>query len=225
MRVRPPDSDDTVIGPGNFRRRFGGAAPRRAATKASARSKRAAQSGALPSLSRSAMPSAPSTSSSTTMLSVSSLIGRPKKRRAPSGVKLICTQQAAPKDSIITGPANRPAAKLAKRSLSPGLLAEADGEGFGEADHQRHGQRGVFDVAKMAGRGFAIAANVGDRILQAAGPARAAPSRTGRRPGGPVDRGAPSRRAWPSFRSEEPNRPCIQSKSARLLAGRFELPK
>jgi hypothetical protein len=44
----------------------------------------------------------------------------PRKRRAPSGVKLTWRQFDAPKESIVTGPANSPAVKLPNRSLPPG---------------------------------------------------------------------------------------------------------
>jgi hypothetical protein len=37
------------------------------------------------------------------MRSVSSLIGRPKKRRAPSGVSVISRQEEPPAERIITG--------------------------------------------------------------------------------------------------------------------------
>ncbi|CDX25960.1 hypothetical protein MPL3356_60170 [Mesorhizobium plurifarium] len=43
-----------------------------------------------------------------------------------------------------------------------GRVAEPDGEGLGEADHQRHGQRSIFDDAEMTGAGLAIAADIRD---------------------------------------------------------------
>ncbi|ESZ01859.1 hypothetical protein X738_01180 [Mesorhizobium sp. LNHC209A00] len=47
-----------------------------------------------------------------------------------------------------------------------GGSAKPDSEWFGKADHQRHGQRGIFDVMEIAGRGFAITEDIGDNAVK-----------------------------------------------------------
>ncbi len=59
------------------------------------------------------------------MASASSPIGTPKKRAAPGGVKLTWTHSAVPGESMITGPAKRPAAKLAMASPRCGVRPSA----------------------------------------------------------------------------------------------------
>ena len=95
-----------------------GPAATRRSSAASSSAKRSRQPGASCRRSTSSGASGPSTSSSATTRLVSSSIGSPRQRRAPSGVKSTWTPPAAPTNSVRMGRSLRPPTNVSKSAPS-----------------------------------------------------------------------------------------------------------
>ena len=75
---------------------------------------------------------------------------------------------------MVTGPANSPAVKLPNRSLPPGDRPRPIENGSPKLMTSGNGERGRLDLTEMAGRGFAISGQAGDKPGEAVPKARAA---------------------------------------------------